>query len=86
MARKKTIVDDGSPKDIDDTTFDSICAAIVKNKDNLDRAKIKYAQWTEQNDYILENHAISRKDFVFALNKRAGVHNRAERKPEPKAK
>ena len=77
MKRK---IDDGTVQYIDDDKFDAITKAITVNRKNFEANKLKYMQWLEQDDYILEQHFVTKKDWLHALNKRAGVHNRAEKK------
>lgn len=76
-SKKKT---DGSVAEISDNLFEEIARAITTNRKNFELGKLKYMQWLEQDDYILEQHNVLKKDWLFALNKRAGVHNRAEKK------
>ena len=77
MRRNK--IEDTTITDISDELFDSVASAITTNKKNYENQKIKYVQWTEQDDYILEQHGITKKQWLYSLNKRAGIHNRVEK-------
>ena len=76
MKRKK----DGTVSYVDDELFEAIAKAMTINKHNFESNKLKYMQWLEQDDFILEQHQVSKKDWLHALNLRAGVHNRADKK------
>jgi predicted nucleic acid-binding Zn finger protein len=76
--KRKT--DDGIVQEIDDDKFDSITKQITVNRKNFENGKLKYMQWLGQDDYILEQHYVTKKDWLHALNKRAGVHNRSDKK------
>jgi len=60
---------------ISDDVFEALIKEIRVNKNNFDIGKIKYMQWCEMDDVLLEKYGVSRRRFIFALHKRVGTHN-----------